>query len=257
MGYEALVNRLQDKWHTVEFDTMYLGEGYFVCKFDSSSESRRVLTGGPYFIGPNFLHVQKWRPNFRADHEEITSMVVWVRFPNVSPEYLDEEAVCLIAKEIGKPIMLDEVTAFASRGRFARVCVEFNLGKPLLTRVQIKRKFIHIEYEGFPTICYSCGRVGHMKETCIHTILPVTQQNKEPSNHQGSKNAVDGMAVDEDATVARESHPTSEYGPWMQVPQRIVGEVNPVPADRGSKERKGRKTSKKLQGINRIIDLQV
>lgn len=79
-------------------------------------EFRRALTEGPYFIGPNFLHVQKWHPNFRADHEEITSLVVWVRFPNVSPEYLDEEVVMLIESVVDKPIKLDEVTAFASRG---------------------------------------------------------------------------------------------------------------------------------------------
>lgn len=186
LGHETLLDRLQTEWHTTEFNMLYLGNGYFICKFDSPVESRRVLTGGPYFIGPNFLHVQKWKPNFRADIEGINSMVVWVRFPNVSAEYLDEEAVKLIASVIGKPIKLDEVAAFASRGRFARVCVQIDLAKPLLTKVQIKRDFIHIEYEGLPVICYSCGRVGHRKEHCIHTIAATASVVREEVGNSGS-----------------------------------------------------------------------
>lgn len=218
-GFESMVIRLREKWHTVEFDTMYLGEGFFVCNFESQVECRRVLTGGPYFMGSHFLHVQKWRPNFRADFEQIKSMVVWVRFPNVSSEYFDEEAICLIAKEIGKPIKLDEVTAFASRGRFARVCVEIDLGKPLLTRVQINRKFVYIEYEGLPTICYSCGRVGHTKDACIHTIQRVNQNEKQPSP-VGEGMQEDGMAVDGGAQAEQADPTPPEFGPWMQVSRR-------------------------------------
>lgn len=67
--------------------------------------------------------------------EVINDMVIWVRFLNISPEFLDEETIRLIAKEIGKPIRLDEMTVFASRGRYARVCVQVDIETPLLTMV--------------------------------------------------------------------------------------------------------------------------
>lgn len=99
--FDEMVARLQNRWHMNEFDTLYLGNGFFVCSFESQRECRRVLTDGPYFIGSHFLHVQKWRPNFRAENEVISNLVVWVRFPNIPPEFLDEEVIRLIAKKWG------------------------------------------------------------------------------------------------------------------------------------------------------------
>lgn len=44
------------------------------------------FTEGPYFIGPRFLHVQRWQHDFRVDSAVIKDMVVWARFLNVSLE---------------------------------------------------------------------------------------------------------------------------------------------------------------------------
>lgn len=173
--YHVMVERLQKEWHTSEFDTLYIGNGYFVCNFESQVECRRMFTDGSYFMFDHFLHVQRWRPNFKADQAIIKTMVVWVRFPWLSNEYFDEEAVCIVASVLGRLIKLDEATTNASRGRFARVCIEIDTEKPLLTKVHINRQFVHIEYEGLPTICYICGRIGHRREQCIHTIGAVRE----------------------------------------------------------------------------------
>lgn len=42
-------------------------------------------------IGDNYLHVQRWRPNFSAEDAKISMLPVWVRFPDLPVEYFDEE----------------------------------------------------------------------------------------------------------------------------------------------------------------------
>lgn len=150
--------------------------------------------------------MQRWTPNFRADMAVISTMVVWARFPNLPAEYLDEEACYLIAKQVGKPVKLDEMTAYASRGRYARICVQVEIDKPLLSRVQIAGKFVTIEYEGLPTICYSCGRIGHRKENCPYTITPVVNQvsNDENVQKETEDGGLSGGSVADQSSTATE-----------------------------------------------------
>lgn len=142
-------------------------------------------------------------------------------FPNIPPEFLDEEVIRLIAKEVGQPIKLDEMTMFASRGRYARMCVQVNIDQPLLTKIQIRDEFIHVEYEGLPTICYSCGRIGHRKGVCPYTVKPhetkVQECEGEPVENASTE---ENMVVDGGAPVKTSINETPKYGPWIQVQGR-------------------------------------
>lgn len=44
----------------------------------------------------------------------------------------------IIAKRIGRPLKLDETTASASRLRFARVCIEIDLEKLLVSQFRLE-----------------------------------------------------------------------------------------------------------------------
>ncbi|KAL7206158.1 hypothetical protein ACSBR2_018966 [Camellia fascicularis] len=105
----------------------------------------------------------------------------------------------------------------AARGKYARVCVEMDLRKPLISHITIGRYHYVVEYEHFHLLCFSCGRVGHRKEKC--TKFLVIQPEKTIQN----------MAVNQNDTVTgpREAHPngytntelsnekeTHGYGPW-------------------------------------------
>ncbi|CAN1182067.1 hypothetical protein LINPERHAP2_LOCUS35773 [Linum perenne] len=41
----------------------------------------------------------------------------------------------------------------ATRGKFARVCIELNLDEPLMPVVGIKGKWYKVDYEGISNIC--------------------------------------------------------------------------------------------------------
>lgn len=66
----------------------------------------------------------------------------------------------------GESMKIDDTTALATRGKFARLCVEVDLTKPLLSKFRLRRKICRIEYESMNLVCFNCGRYGHGLEEC-------------------------------------------------------------------------------------------
>lgn len=170
-------------------------------------------------IGDNYLHVQRWRHNFVADSAKITSLPAWVRFPWLSVEYYTEEWLWKAGNSIGKTIKIDDTTLATARGRFARVCVEIDLDKPLVASYRIRGREGQFQYEGLQDLCFSCGKHGHREVKC-----PLTQ----PKNPAGSEK---GPEVEMDTGETSRSAETSErrgaFGPWMvaQKPRRRQARV--------------------------------
>ncbi|CAN1153236.1 hypothetical protein LINPERHAP2_LOCUS19278 [Linum perenne] len=71
-----------------------------------------------------------------------------------------------IGDRIGKTVRIDNTTLEGSRGNFARICVEVDLSKPLLSKYRMRRRVRRIEYEGLHTICFNCGCYGHKGDAC-------------------------------------------------------------------------------------------
>lgn len=97
---------------------------FYIVKLASREEYERPLMDGPWMIGDNNLHIQRWRPNFREETEKIKSLPVWVRSPVLPIEYYTEKWLRKAGDETGKTIKVDVTTLVISRGKFARVCVE-------------------------------------------------------------------------------------------------------------------------------------
>ncbi|CAN1185487.1 hypothetical protein LINPERHAP2_LOCUS37578 [Linum perenne] len=89
-------------------------------------------------------------------------------------------AVSRIGDYIGKTVRLDLATAEGTRGRYARVCVEVDVTKPLLGKYMIEDKVFRVEYESLENVCFECGFYGHKKETCtLSEPQPETEVAKE------------------------------------------------------------------------------
>lgn len=65
-----------------------------------------------------------------------------------------------LGKTLGKAIKADTNTKFSTRGRFAIVCVEVDLSKPLIPKIFFEGRWLSVEYEGLKLICFRCGRAG-------------------------------------------------------------------------------------------------
>ncbi|WCJ31778.1 zinc ion binding nucleic acid binding [Euphorbia peplus] len=199
-------------------DIMDIGYGFHLVRFDRASDRSRVVEGGPWTVQGHYLTVRTWTSDFRAAAATINSTLVWVRFPDLPVQMYNEDFLKMIAGSFGKAVKVDLNTLKASRGKFARVCVEIDLAKPLIAEFEVNDVSYHIEYEGLHTACTNCGKYGHLRNACASpSLIPVkvsevvngatncvsTEQQPEPVDGATSLSGA-SKAFDED----------EGYGPW-------------------------------------------
>ncbi|XP_048491336.1 uncharacterized protein LOC125492674 [Beta vulgaris subsp. vulgaris] len=96
-------------------------------------------------------------------------MAVWIHLPELPVEYYDKEALFTIASKLGKPIRVDYATNHLTRARYARICIEINLSKPITSKIWIGNQWQVILYENLHSLCFVCGRIGHQKNQCTES----------------------------------------------------------------------------------------
>lgn len=110
--------------------------------------------------------VRIWSEDFNPWTDSVEKVMVWVRFPNLPLQYYDEFVLKTLGNRIGKSIKVDMTTYKLSRGKFARLCVEIDVSKPLLPLFILKGREYRVEYEGLHTLCFNCGWFGHVISEC-------------------------------------------------------------------------------------------
>lgn len=228
-----LHNRLLSMWKPAgRLDCVDLGHGFFLTRFYLRDDYEAKLKKGPWFIGEHFLSIRPWEPNFRPESANVTSVAVWIRVNELPIEYYNSEALLQIGKSIGNVLRVDTHTANEARGRFARLCVQIDVDKPLVTAVLIGKFEQPVCYEGIQRLCFSCGKMGHRKEGCPYMVWP------DPMPREVE--AVNGRDVGARSPRLREEHAISRteagegpssfvhgsaheeaqegmYGPWIVV----------------------------------------
>ena len=175
VGFNFLHNRLLSLWKPAcRLDCINLGYEFFLVRLSLKEDYETVLSKGPWFIGEHFLSIRPWEPNFRLVLTNVTSIAVWVRLNDLPIEYYNVEALLHIGKTISHVLRVDTHTASETRGRFARICVQIDMDKPLVTAVLVGRFEQPVCYEGIQKLCFDCGRLGHRKEICPYTICQYT-----------------------------------------------------------------------------------
>lgn len=167
VGYNYLLKRLRAIWKPkAAMDLVAIQNGYHLARFASVDDYEFAKLEGPWTVLDHCLAVKDWEPEFDPMTEATQKLLVWVRFPCLPIEYFDEEFLMRVGRAIGEPKKVDQTTSMASRGLFARVCVEVDVTKPLLVKYKVRNKLRTIEYEGLHLVCFKCGVVGHRKEDC-------------------------------------------------------------------------------------------
>lgn len=65
-------------------------------------------------------------------------------------ELFHEELLMQIENMVGKAVKIDQITLSVTRGRFARICVQIDIQKPLVSFIQPLGYLKKIEYEARP-----------------------------------------------------------------------------------------------------------
>ncbi|KAI9085778.1 hypothetical protein K1719_032192 [Acacia pycnantha] len=200
ISYGYMVKKLKKIWEWKgQIDIFDLENEFYLVNFQKMDDYMEALTGGPWVISDAYLSMAWWRPEFSPKHEKIDSIVAWVRLPDLPAPLFDKKFLLNLGNSIGKVIRLDVHTAQRTRGRFARMCVELNLNKPLVPEFCVEGQKLGVVYESLGQICNNCGRVGHMKEGCevfhrrMNDASMVVDEAEVKENNAGVKENENGL----------------------------------------------------------------
>ncbi|XVE49009.1 hypothetical protein DITRI_Ditri01bG0047500 [Diplodiscus trichospermus] len=210
IGYNYLLRRIKALWMPkAQIELVAIDNDYFIVKFESKEDYDFAKFEGPWMVMDHYLIVKEWSPNFDPIFDNTKKVLVWVRFPCLPIEYYDKDFLMKNGSKIGQPVMVDQATSLASRGKFARICIEVDITKPLLAKFQLRRRIRRIEYEGIHLICFLCGVYGHHWGNC-----PGVETHK---NAESTMVMVDEERRRVETGVDIPAEITKNFGPWMMV----------------------------------------
>nr|XP_016457641.1 PREDICTED: uncharacterized protein LOC107781456 [Nicotiana tabacum] len=181
--HQVLKCKLIDLWKpTKAFSLINVGEQYYIVKFNKEENLENILQKEPWFVFGHFLSVQCSEPNFVPATAKQIFTAIWIRLPHLPTKFYDEEILKKVGNTVGRLLKADACTSAALRGRYARLCVELSLDKPVKSNVWIGTHQQQILYEGENLLYKSCGHLGHTARQCnIKIQSPATSSSKNSS----------------------------------------------------------------------------
>lgn len=78
-----------------------------------------------------------------------------IRLLKLPIEFFHLDILCMIENKIGRFIKIDTIMNTVARGRFACLCVQLEMDKPLWHHITIGSFTQAIRYENIPTLCFA------------------------------------------------------------------------------------------------------
>lgn len=136
-------------------------------------------------------------------------------FPVLLVEYYTGKCLERAGNKIGCTIKVDITTLLASHGKFAGVCIEINLTRPLKAGYKLKRELHEIQYEGLHELCFHFDRYGHRLIAYLATSKMQSPNKGERITREPTGTASGGRLAG--PTKASNDQRESVYGAWMIV----------------------------------------
>ncbi|KAH1130641.1 hypothetical protein J1N35_002019 [Gossypium stocksii] len=186
-------------------------------------DCEKALSEGSWTIFGQYLTVQPWTIAFDPTQAYLSVVMAWIRFLAL-PSYLyNRKIITKIKNLVGKMVKLDMNTDGKTRGRFARLAVYINLEKLLVSQILINGREQKVEYESLSTICFHCGRYGHVENICKFKIVE--------SLVEVNRNSPVTEPVMQNSNVESSEKKDGNFRPWMIVERK---------SRRKSKDREGK-----------------
>ncbi|XP_019184629.1 PREDICTED: uncharacterized protein LOC109179582 [Ipomoea nil] len=232
VGYAYLLRRLTSMWKpNGKMDPIAIDSGYFIVRFGAVEDLEHAMFEGPWMIMDHYLIVKPWVPDFDPFSDVTEKVLVWIRIPCLPAEYYSLIFLRKLGNKVGRTIRVDQATSMVSRGMFARVCVEVDITKPLISKFTYKGRVRLVAYEGIHMVCFTCGVYGHSPEACPKTTRP----EAEKSDDQRAEGVSHAVGEKHGVTIGAEP-----FGAWMIAPGRRAraGPRQPVRPPRATEERR-------------------
>ncbi|XP_074305042.1 uncharacterized protein LOC141639968 [Silene latifolia] len=119
----------------------YFKKGWFSFKFDCEEDMSDVLKRGPWSIGSNSLVLTKWSPFFSCTMESVSTVPVWVLFPDLDPYmWIDSVLSKMASKDFTEHVIIKSP--------------------------YIGQSIQRVVYEWVPYYCKTCKKLGHSDSSC-------------------------------------------------------------------------------------------
>ena len=109
---------------------------------------------------------------------------------------------------------MDTHTATEAKGRFARLCIQVDVKKPLIIAIVIGKFEQPVSYEGIQKLCFDCGRIGHRRESYPYTI-----RRNSPSKE--TRMEVVGANGDHSCETCATDKPKAKVGPNVAMQEDV------------------------------------
>ncbi|KAK8475633.1 hypothetical protein V6N12_055088, partial [Hibiscus sabdariffa] len=149
---------------------------YFRIKFHTEEIRNDILSRGPWTFKDEWLALAAFNPNYNIDEYTFFSMNIWDRIYVIPSILMDNDDTALhtgnsLRAIIGKVIKVDTRRIDLNMVDYLRVGIILDVSKPVRRCVAIggtapSPKLCPLQYERLPTICYGCGHIGHIVESC-------------------------------------------------------------------------------------------
>ncbi|CAN1172326.1 hypothetical protein LINPERPRIM_LOCUS30815, partial [Linum perenne] len=212
IGYAYLYHIVRSMWKpTNPMHIIDLDKGCFMVKFADEQDYFKALMGGPWMILDDYLVVHQWSHDFCVFDSLPAKMVVEVQFPLMPVQYYHSRILISLGDLLGRTVKIDYNTQHAERGKFARLVVEIDLNEPLAPVIKLYDSWQDVEYENLLSLCFCCGKVGHLLADFPSSWL--AQAVITPEVHHPESTSP--------KSSVRPSLPSLDcFGPWMVVTRK-------------------------------------
>ena len=152
-----------------------MGNGWLLFRFSNLQDITLVWNGRPWHISGLNLVLRRWEPFFNPYSATIQRIDQWVKITRLPLELWEEESLKQLLQDVGHFIKVDDITLNRSKGKFARVCLNIDITKPLRGSLflpipnQPRHLEVPISYEGLHEVCAWCESNAHDLDACPET----------------------------------------------------------------------------------------
>jgi len=162
LTFQTLQHKLQRSWTK---------NGFFSVKFATEEDYNHALYNGPWMVADRYLLLQRWKPLFSLTAKQRVA-AVWIRILKLPMELCNLPFLSRIGSTLGVMLKVDDRLS----GKYARICVEIDLDRRLVSNIMIRGHRVNLQYEGLDGICFCRGRYGHKKGNCVGRVNEVCEK---------------------------------------------------------------------------------
>ncbi|XP_062085939.1 uncharacterized protein LOC133792048 [Humulus lupulus] len=202
--FEGFIKRIWGKLGIERVARM--NAGFTMVKFRDEATRDLVLESGVIHFDKKPVVLRPWTIDIDS-LRSVKSVPVWIRLPDLGLQYWGVKGLSALFSTIGKTIMIDKITKERSMIKFARVLVDMEIAENLPQYINYLNERGHvmeqpIEYEGLPTKCSNCKKLGHTVASCKFVSEVAWRKKESKSNLETDPStAVDSLNLNSSAPI--------------------------------------------------------